>query len=77
MDKKAQTTIFIIVGIIIVASILLFFIFRKTVDPDPGGLPDKSANQEFMEACLRDTVYEKLTSYLTAHYCIKFFTHEN
>ena len=57
LNKKGQVTIFIVAGVVIVAIILLFFLLRKTSDPNIGG-SEKPDPESFMETCLKDEVYE-------------------
>ena len=58
-SKKGQVTIFVIVSIIIVASIILFFIFRGDLEPSPTGGNEANLNS-FLDTCLEDSIEETL-----------------
>ncbi|MCK5149817.1 hypothetical protein KAJ87_02735 [Candidatus Pacearchaeota archaeon] len=57
MEKKGQVTIFIIVGILIVSSIALFFLFRGNIIPEIGGKSEQNPNI-FLESCIEDKIRE-------------------
>ncbi len=58
MKKRGQLTIFIIVGILLVASVSLFFLSRAGFIPQLlGGKPETSANV-FLDSCLEEEVDE-------------------
>jgi len=58
MNKKAQTTIFIIVGIVIVAAVLLIFLLRDQNSPiGPSGGPEQSA-EAFLDSCLKEELID-------------------
>jgi len=54
--KRSQVTIFIIIGIIVVAVILLFLILRGETGPDINGKPEENP-EAFLQECLIDEVY--------------------
>jgi hypothetical protein len=58
-NKKAQVTIFIIIGILIIAIILLFFLLRGKVTPT---IPttEESNPKAFLETCLKDKVRDSI-----------------
>ncbi|MCH7680743.1 hypothetical protein IID10_15485, partial [candidate division KSB1 bacterium] len=57
-NKSGQLTIFIIVGIFLVASVSLFFLSRAGFIPQLlGGKPETSANV-FLDSCLEEEVDE-------------------
>jgi len=54
MKKKGQVTIFIIIAIILIASISLYFIFRDSLSSDEGLSPDVENVYLFVEECLEN-----------------------
>jgi hypothetical protein len=57
MEKKGQVTIFIIVGILIVGLILLFFLFKDSINlPTIGG--EEKNPSSYLESCLEENVKE-------------------
>jgi len=59
MNKKGQVTIFVIVGILLVAGVVLFFALFKTGQIDILG--DQEFNPEsFVDKCIRDSSREKI-----------------
>jgi len=58
MKKKGQLTIFIIIGIILIAVIVLFFIFRGTIKIPGIGGGKETSSQSFLESCLEDAIKE-------------------
>ncbi len=60
MKKRGQLTIFIIVGILLVASVSLFFLSRAGFIPQLlGGKPETSANV-FLDSCLEEEIDEAI-----------------
>jgi len=56
--KSGQVTIFVIVGIVIVATVLLFLLLRGgSEDPVTGGTSEANT-ESFLETCLKDVVRE-------------------
>ncbi len=51
-NKLGQVTLFIIVGIIIVALIILFFMLKPEKTPNTGGKPDENL-ESFLDLCLK------------------------
>ena len=56
-DKRGQITVFIIVGILIVAIVLLLF-FLKSKGDEPG--PGTNSPESILETCLKQDVYDAL-----------------
>lgn len=62
MNKKGQLAIFVIVAILIVAAIVLFFVFREKIIPGSGTTPDGSAQiVEAIQNCLDSTLEDSIT----------------
>lgn len=58
MKNKAQVTIFVIIGIILIATIVLFLALEKDVIvPETGGKPETNIRSVF-ESCLEDKIKE-------------------
>ncbi len=57
--KKGQVTIFIIIGILLVSSVLLFFLYRSGFDFQIGGKPETSVNA-FLNVCLEKEIKESI-----------------
>ena len=55
METKAQVTIFIILGIVLVASVGLFFVFKSGIISKTRGNIETNPNS-FMESCIEDKV---------------------
>src|SRR3990172_4021932 len=61
--KKGQITVFIIVGIILVSSVILFFIFRSDlISQIPGG--KGTSTNAFLSSCLEDDARASVNSIL-------------
>jgi len=58
MERGAQVTIFIIVGIIIISAVVLFLIFRSDVISDITGSGREANPKSFLEVCLEDKINE-------------------
>jgi len=56
-NKKAQVTMFVIIGILIVVTIVLFLYFKKQPEPGRGGKSESNPVSVF-ESCLEDKVKE-------------------
>jgi hypothetical protein len=57
--KKGQVSIFITIGIILVVALVLFFVFKEGLIPNP--LPEKESNQNaFLEACIESKVKDTI-----------------
>ncbi|MBU0958464.1 MAG: hypothetical protein KKB31_00825 [Nanoarchaeota archaeon] len=54
-SKRSQVTMFIIIGVVIVAIVLLYFIIRGFSDSDTGGGEEVSPIP-FLETCLKDDI---------------------
>jgi hypothetical protein len=57
VSKKGQLTIFIVAGILIVGTIVFYFIFKQGLLPDIGGGKEINANA-FLEACIEEKIQE-------------------
>ena len=57
MSKRGQVTIFIIVFVLIIASIILFFLLKEGILPDIGGKPEENPSS-FLGVCLEKKVIE-------------------
>lgn len=61
MNKKGQVTIFIILGILIVVSGIIYFSFRETIGEKIGGFSGTNPIKEYVDECLfsvsEDVVY--------------------
>jgi len=57
MNKRAQVTMFIIIGILIVITIVLFLYLQKEREPETGGKSESNIASVF-ESCLEDNVKE-------------------
>jgi len=55
--KKAQVTIFIIVGVLLITSIMLFFLLKRDVLPGIGEKPEENPGG-FLENCIEDKLIE-------------------
>ena len=53
--KRGQVTIFIIAGIVIVAGVALFFLFRSGIIPGTGG-SEEINSESFLETCLEPSL---------------------
>jgi len=56
-NKRAQVTIFVIAGILIVALVLMFFLLRPEKEPDPDSKPQENPGS-FLQSCLKDSIRE-------------------
>jgi hypothetical protein len=56
-NKKAQLTIFIIVGVLIVGAIAFYFLFRQGLIPDISGGKEINPNS-FLESCVEEKISE-------------------
>ena len=55
MEKRAQVTIFIVIGIILVASIAVFFLIKGKVINKPEVTPETQNIYSFIEECIKQT----------------------
>ena len=55
--RKAQVTIFIIVGVLLIASVILFFLLRDNLLPGTGEKPEENPGG-FLENCIEDKLIE-------------------
>jgi hypothetical protein len=55
-NNKGQVTIFIIVGVVIIAVILLILLFRGETGPGTNGKPEENP-EAFLQECLSEEVY--------------------
>jgi len=53
-SKRSQVTIFIIGAIVLIAIILLFFLFRSGVVPGIGGSSKETNEEAFLKSCMED-----------------------
>jgi len=59
MQKRGQVTIFIIIGVFIIAAVALFFIFQKGVKiPGVSGGAKEVTPTPFLQTCLEDKILE-------------------
>ena len=58
--KKGQLTIFIIVGIMIIASMALFFVSRAGRIPGIGGGSSEANSNSFLNTCLEGSIREEI-----------------
>ena len=58
--RNAQVTVFIIVGIIIVAGVLIFLLMRQGIIPQLGGGKVEENPEAFMRSCVEDKVQEAI-----------------
>tara|TARA_Y100000310_G_scaffold213829_1_gene214832 strand:+ start:4423 stop:5208 length:786 start_codon:yes stop_codon:yes gene_type:complete len=56
-QKKAQLTIFIIIGIVLVSSIVLFFVFREKISEEITGKSEENP-ESFLNFCMEDKIKE-------------------
>ncbi|MDP2672227.1 MAG: hypothetical protein Q8O84_00245 [Nanoarchaeota archaeon] len=54
-NKKSQLTIFIIISILIIAVVVLFFLFKDNLKIGKPASPETAEIQNFVEECLEDT----------------------
>ncbi len=59
MNKKGQITIFVIIGILLVVSIILFIIFYNKIIPEPPKTTTEDP-EEYMENCINTPVEESI-----------------
>ncbi|MBR9676088.1 hypothetical protein GOV05_03710 [Candidatus Woesearchaeota archaeon] len=62
--RKAQVTLFIIIGMVLLISVLIYFGIEGKLsyfDPEAIIAPDKTAVKNYVEACLRQTAQEAVT----------------
>lgn len=59
ISRKGQATIFIIAGIILVATVGLIFLLRSDIIPNTGGNPEEDPNG-FLENCVEDKLSETM-----------------
>lgn len=61
MVKRGQTTIFIIMGIILVGLILLFFLFRTSIiEKSPISFTGEKDSNSFLENCMKESVEKSI-----------------
>ena len=59
MKRKGQVTIFIIIGIILISSIVIFFLFREEATIDTTGRSEENP-ESFLESCMENNVKEAI-----------------
>ena len=59
-QRKGQVTIFIIVGILLVSSVLLFFLSRAGFIPQLGGGKPETSVNAFLNTCLEKEIKESI-----------------
>ena len=62
-EKKGQVTIFIIIAVLLVAMVILFFIFRDSLPSEIGGTKKQANPSAFIQGCLENeikTIVDKL-----------------
>jgi len=60
-NKKAQVTLFVIIGIVLLLSITIIIYIRSQLMPPPEPIPDKDVVQVYVEECLLQVSEEALT----------------
>lgn len=58
INRKGQLTLFVILGIVIVGTILFFFIFRRPPSIDRGQSLDNP--EDFLDSCVKDVIIKEL-----------------
>jgi len=55
-EKKGQVTIFIIIAVLLVAMVILFFIFRDNIPSEIGGTKKQANPYAFIQGCLESEI---------------------
>ncbi len=61
LNSKAQVTIFIIIGVVIVGSILAVFLLRNNLEIEA---PTKAGPQQFIRSCIEDSIEDSISKIL-------------